>query len=377
MIGESVARASRADDDRRSLLLTASVVASNFPDADLVFTKLAPAPLGYLLHHRGHTHTLGGALLQLGLVFALMFAFPKFRRALADRRTKLATLFAIAAGLFGHLLLDSWNSYGVHPFWPLDPGWRYGDAIFIIEPVLWIGMILPLLPGVRSRGLRLFLVVVGFGVPLLAWERGLLAGFSIALLAVLAVAIRAFMTVFRSAGARLALGFGIVFADVGLQFAMSGVARARAESELAAGHPGARRVAVIAEPVPANPFCWRIYGISLEGGVVRAESRDLSLWPSFLPPSACVSIRPPRAVEYRLGELEEARERDCRLDAWLRFARVPALAGDRAEDLRFADGEVNFTTMEVSASPRDCPAFIPEWGRPRQDLIDAANSVGD
>ena len=27
-------------------------------DLDLVLTALAPAPLGYLLHHRGHTHTL-------------------------------------------------------------------------------------------------------------------------------------------------------------------------------------------------------------------------------------------------------------------------------------------------------------------------------
>ncbi|WP_229507669.1 metal-dependent hydrolase [Massilia sp. Dwa41.01b] len=43
---------------RRRLLLSCGALASNFPDLDLVLTPLLPDPFGYLLHHRGHTHTL-------------------------------------------------------------------------------------------------------------------------------------------------------------------------------------------------------------------------------------------------------------------------------------------------------------------------------
>jgi sec-independent protein translocase protein TatC len=52
------------------------VLAGNFPDLDLVLTPLLPAPLGYLLHHRGHTHTVLYALPQMLLLAALMVALP-------------------------------------------------------------------------------------------------------------------------------------------------------------------------------------------------------------------------------------------------------------------------------------------------------------
>src|SRR5687768_1114261 len=36
-----------------------------------------------------------------------------------------------------HIAMDFGNNYGVHPFWPLDNRWFYGDSIFIIEPLFW------------------------------------------------------------------------------------------------------------------------------------------------------------------------------------------------------------------------------------------------
>ena len=55
-------RAARPTSTRtaRRLFLATGVIASNLPDLDLVYTGIAPAPLGYLLHHRGHTHTSSG-----------------------------------------------------------------------------------------------------------------------------------------------------------------------------------------------------------------------------------------------------------------------------------------------------------------------------
>src|SRR5688572_22760011 len=118
------------DDGRsRRLFLAAGVIASNLPDIDLVYTGIAPAPLGYLLHHRGHTHTVVGLVAQ-GLLIAAFALVPPLRRAIrAAGSARFAALVAASLGL--HVVLDSWNTYGVHPFWPADARWFYGDAVFI------------------------------------------------------------------------------------------------------------------------------------------------------------------------------------------------------------------------------------------------------
>src|SRR3954470_4604398 len=83
LVGSAVAQlayppgCSRAD---RRVFQTLGVLAANLPDIDLVYTAISPAPLGYLLHHRGHTHTLAG-MLGLGLAVTLLCRFvPHVRR---------------------------------------------------------------------------------------------------------------------------------------------------------------------------------------------------------------------------------------------------------------------------------------------------------
>ena len=86
-LGELVDRALPAHLDpqrgrtRRRVLLATGALASNFPDLDLVLTPLLAPPLGYLLHHRGHTHTLLFALPQIALLLGLMWLlWPGARR---------------------------------------------------------------------------------------------------------------------------------------------------------------------------------------------------------------------------------------------------------------------------------------------------------
>ena len=75
---------------------------------------------------------------------------PPLRRAI--RAAGARRFWAlVAASLAGHLVLDSWNTYGVHPFWPVDSRWYYGDAIFIFEPWLWLLLGMAAAANARTR----------------------------------------------------------------------------------------------------------------------------------------------------------------------------------------------------------------------------------
>lgn len=98
-----VALRDRATPTQRRLFFAAGVVSSNLPDLDLLVTGLTPPPLGYLLHHRGHTHTLVGLVAQGLVAWALCWLLPVVRRLAAADRARLLAL--MAGGLGGHLLL--------------------------------------------------------------------------------------------------------------------------------------------------------------------------------------------------------------------------------------------------------------------------------
>src|SRR5215208_6098377 len=115
-LGE-VAQPGPATPAERRLFMAGSVVAANLPDADLFYTRITPAPLGYLLHHRGHTHTIVGCALIALLVWLVTRLIPPSRRLVAESPRRFWWL--IVAALSSHLVLDSWNSYSIHPFWPL------------------------------------------------------------------------------------------------------------------------------------------------------------------------------------------------------------------------------------------------------------------
>jgi len=118
----------------RRATLVAAVAAAELPDIDLAYSGpvLGMGKLGYLLHHRGHTHTLLFALAGAFLIWGLALLFAKSLRGTRESRYLLGA--SLVGTTVAHLALDWTNNYGVHPFWPVDNGWYYGDAIFIIEP---------------------------------------------------------------------------------------------------------------------------------------------------------------------------------------------------------------------------------------------------
>lgn len=370
---------------RRALLLT-GLLASNFPDLDLVLTPLLPAPLGYLLHHRGHTHTLLYALPQVALLLALVWVlWPGARRLLReDRQARRAVIGTALLGMVLHLSFDALNVYGVHPFHPFDSRWLYGDLVFIVEPVFWtaLGVALALLAG--GRLLRWLLLAFFAAMPLLFARLGFLQWGSLAGLGAVGLAVFAANRL-RGPRAGLAVAALLCLGFVGVQGLAGHLARVEIGAQLARAAPGARVLDIPLSSFPANPLCWSFATVSEDAAAGRYEIRVgvLSLAPGVTPVSQCPArfggqpdSRDP-ALAWKYGEARDIADfralqrNNCHFDAWLRFARVPSLAEGHATDLRFgAPGEPNFSSLDYAArAGTPCSAAMPAWGYPRADLL--------
>src|ERR671917_337174 len=85
MVGEAVHRsmppsAVLSDRARRNVAITVLAVGGNLPDADIIYTQWAGTTLDYLLHHRGHTHTVVGALGLSLVLFLAVVLWWRLRR---------------------------------------------------------------------------------------------------------------------------------------------------------------------------------------------------------------------------------------------------------------------------------------------------------
>jgi inner membrane protein len=118
--------------------MAALVIASNLPDVDvLVFATDTPS----VSFRRGWTHGVGAQIL-LPIVFTGVLWLLGRRRARAGDGSpplRAGWLLGISyLGVYSHVFLDYLNTYGVRLLTPLDWRWFYGDAVFIIDPVLWV-----------------------------------------------------------------------------------------------------------------------------------------------------------------------------------------------------------------------------------------------
>lgn len=392
-IGELVQRSLPAEADparhgtRHRLLLTACALASNFPDLDLVFTRLAPAPLGYLMHHRGHTHTLLYLLPQALLLCALLWAlWPNARALLRESRAaRRGLLLALAAGFLLHLGMDFMNNYGVHPLYPFSGTWYFGDMVYIIEPVFWVAFGVPLAMAAPSRRMRIVLLLVLPVVLLYVTLHGYLGWASFAALVILGAAVAALRFMHMQSRRALLLALGVVLVFVGIQTSASYKARQAVTAALVLQDPQARVLDVALTAFPAQPLCWSFTSIESDGKIFLLRRGHLSLAPALLPPRECPAALTADAVREMAGtvpgvllsgswrgDVAALRARaaaDCQLAAWLRFARMPVVDDVQATDLRFASSpRGNFTTLLLVARP-ECPFGVPGWGTPRADLL--------
>ena len=112
------------------------VIANNLPDVDVgVFATQTLA----MSFRRGWTH---GVLAQLTLPIALtaiMLLVDRLFRANAADRVRAGPLLLLSyVGVVLHVFLDFLNSYGVRLLMPFSERWFYGDALYIVDPILYL-----------------------------------------------------------------------------------------------------------------------------------------------------------------------------------------------------------------------------------------------
>lgn len=377
---------------RRRTLLFACAAANNVPDLDLFLTQLLPRPLGYLLHHRGHTHTLLYAIPQaILLMLATLLAWPSARRlVLAGGSARTGFVLAVATGFLLHLLMDFLNSYGIHPFHPFDSRWLYGDLVYIVEPVFWVAFGVPLAMMVRRLRMRLMLLALPCVALVYFTMRGFLLPGSLAFLAALGAA--AGFAQHRAGPHRaraLAGAFCFVLAFLAVQGIAANHGRRVLAQALGALAPADRLDDIAMTGFPANPLCWTFVSVQSQETAATFTVRRgvLSLAPALLGPGQCPAAMrgeqdapfgPGGAVamtasrEESLSFLRSLHRSNCHINAWLRFVRAPVLGMDAAFDMRYGIGaEGNFTAIPFADTiDRPCPEGVPEWGFPRADLLE-------
>ncbi len=399
LVGEVAARfvpavkSALPDKTRRMAFLSLMVVGSNLPDFDLLYTTFTDGKLGYLLHHRGHTHTVIGAVVGAVLMFAVTLAWLRRRRELPsiNDRCWLAALALFAPLL--HICMDAANSYGVHPFWPLNNDWMYGDSIFIVEPLFWAtaAPLVFLLHSKLTRTLVALILIIGillsFGTGMV--PRPLAVGLSLLTITVLLITS-------RMSGRAASLTGLAAAASVFSMFVLAGhFAHRRVEALATTQFPNAVLLDTVLTPQPVNPLCWEAILVQLDQDNYTLRRAIFALAPAWLSATQCPVINLSGATTAIItpvtaasndelqwhGEASMSRvqvqsviQDNCAAAALSRFARALFIRQREQQwlvgDLRFdREPGLGMAELALDASAATCPQHVPPWTPPRSDVL--------
>lgn len=367
----------------RRTTIAVGMVTAEFPDSDLVYSGdlLGMGQLAYPLHHRGHTHTVVFALLSAVAIWAVARAMS---RAARDREVSGVLLWLALAGTLSHLVLDWTNNYGVHPWWPVYRGWFYGDAIFIVEPWLWVVALPPLYFLAVGRVTRALFVLAALAILAASWFLGQVPR-PVAAVVTLGMAGWTLANARATPRTQLALGVLGWLVVEGVFFATSRTARREVVRAI-----GPTFVDVVITPTPGDPFCLRALVVTSDGANYVLTHASVTPFPAVRGAPHCSAPartapvgdpdgRPSTATiqwqvswRARLAELRDLVATNCRAAAAMQYIRVPQWRRNtdgsiELYDARYGDGSFASVTLPRDAAP--CPRFVPGWRPPRQDLL--------
>lgn len=122
---------------------TTLAIAANLPDVD-AFIYLFGDSVDALAFRRGWTHGVLAMVVLPLLLAACMRGVVRLRNGRDHAPpAEWRWLIALSAiGVWSHPLLDLLNTYGVRLLMPFSGRWFYGDALFIIDPWLWLALLI-------------------------------------------------------------------------------------------------------------------------------------------------------------------------------------------------------------------------------------------
>ena len=367
----------------RRTTITAGIVAAEFPDSDLVYSGdlLGMGQLAYPLHHRGHTHTIVFALLSAVAIWALARAVSREARS---REVSSVLLWLALAGTLSHIALDWTNNYGVHPWWPVYSGWFYGDAIFIVEPWLWVVALPPLYFLATGRVARALFLVAAVAILAASWFLGQVPR-PVAAVVSVGMLVWTLVTARATSGTRLTLGILGWVAVEGLFFATTRAARREVIRAV-----GPTFVDVVITPTPGDPFCLRALIVMSDRTAYVVTSATVTPLPRVrggsrctgplrTPPQGDPDARPSTATiqwnvswRGRLAELRDLVTTNCHAAAAMEYIRVPQWRTNADGSIELYDaryGDRSFASVTIPSTPTPCPRFVPGWRPPRHDLL--------
>ena len=379
----------------RSSVYAFAVIGNNLPDLDFTYAGISGKTFGYLLQHRGYSHTLPAALGFAAAMLGVLLLLARWRKKTLPRADwPMLAAVALVSPLL-HIAMDFANNYGVHPFWPVYDGWFYGDSFFILEPSFWLVLIAPLSFSYRFRPLRVVLWLI-LGVALVAlWYRALVPRSHALVLSALTLSLLS-LARRRSARTRMLMAAS-GFVVLGAAFVLgSRLAKAEVRAQAQLLYPSATVLDIVVTPMPANPFCWSALLVSQDDGKYSVRLGRAATWPAWLnlrecpfdrdatptaplqPLASSADARVLLLSEYRVAvaDLRSIADARCEARAFFRFARVPYLTAIEPDgsrvlgDLRYDRKRgLDFSDIRLTPEPGSCPRYVPPWRPPRADIV--------
>jgi inner membrane protein len=330
------------------LATAALLIGVNAPDVDVfsgAFGSYAP-----MAFRRGWTHGLLAIAVWPFLIAGGLLVYDRYvrrRREPAAPAARAGPLLGVAAlGVVTHPALDWLNNYGLRWLMPFDGRWFYGDAVFIIDPWLWLllgGAALLTYSHSRLAAVRwavffaLASVLIFASAALalvpatsaIAWVVGIAA----------VVAARSWLRAAPPATLERAAQIGIALAAVYIVTLAGASAAARNEVRAAAAALGIATEDVSLAPSPANPFRGEVV-------IMARDDYYLGRFDWLATPHLALDSTP---VARPRGPLFEAaaRARDAR--HYLTWSRFPAI---EVEPTPSGDTLVHFFDMRYLSTGR-------------------------
>ena len=127
--------------DRSRFGTTALVLGANLPDVDALSYLLVDSDTSLWIR-RGWTHGIPALVvwpfILVGVFWLWNRKFPRTGVGPGPAFDGSRLLWMSAVAIWSHPVLDWLNNYGMRWWMPFDGTWYYGDAVFILDPWMWL-----------------------------------------------------------------------------------------------------------------------------------------------------------------------------------------------------------------------------------------------